>query len=70
MGFQNHLDRDVKEQIRKWVRLGFTSTHHVQKLVTCYSNGLSPQPNPNNRAYFPTLDDVRNHIKLVLGENK
>ena len=70
MGFQNPVADEVKQKIRNWVAMGFTSTKQIHKLVTCYSNGLIPKPNLNNRSFYPTMDDIRNHINIFLTEER
>ena len=52
------------KKITLLVREGATSTQEVRRALREYAwSGLKENcPSPTNRSYFPTLEDIRNHI--------
>jgi len=67
----NRMHPAVKEKLYSYVALGITSTPMMRRLLTQYvQEDLSRQEpvgiNKEDRAYFPTSRDIRNHIHSAL----
>ena len=68
-GFTQRVNEKVAQKITQIVAQGITDIHQVRTLLKQYimqgtlSNG-SP-PDPNDRAYFPTDTDLRNHVYMA-----
>ena len=66
MGFSQRIHPELIAKIQEMVSAGITDAVQVQRLLRhhvyhymCVSN---PLPDPNDRAYHPAIDDIRNHI--------
>ena len=65
MGFSQRVHPELITKIQEFVSIGTVEPVEVQRLLKhhvkhymCVGN----LPDPNDRAYYPSLDDIRNHI--------
>ena len=59
------VNPQVAQQIRELVQVGMTNPHEVRKALNHYVQTVlctENPPNPDDRAYFPTHRDLKNHI--------
>ena len=65
MGFSQRIHPDLIVKIQELVCTGITDPLVVQRLLrqhVCNCMCASNPADPNDRSYFPLLDDVRNHV--------
>ena len=65
MGFSQRVHPELIAKIQEFVSIGTVEPVEVQRLLKhhvkhymCVGN----LPDPNDRAYYPSLDDIRNHV--------
>ena len=66
-GYAQKLDPLIIQKIHEMVSTGITDTAEVKRGLRMYvtsklNNELGIEPPPTDRAFYPTNDDVRNHI--------
>ena len=67
-GFSQRMNDKVVAKIVELVAEGITEIHEVRRLLRHYvMHDLCREssPNPNDRAYFPVDNDLKNHIYMV-----
>ena len=64
MGFSQHIHPELITKIHELVQTGVTDPTVVQRLLRSHvrSQMHTNPPDPNDRSYFPMVDDVRNHV--------
>ena len=67
-GFSQRMNEKVAAKIAELVAEGITEIHEVRRLLRHYvMHDLCREspPNPNDRAYFPIDNDLKNHIYMA-----
>ena len=65
MGFSQRIHPDLIAKIHELVSAGITDAVEVQRLLHHHEYHYmckGTPPDPNDRAYHPIIDDIRNHI--------
>ena len=64
MGFSQRIHPELITKIHELVQTGVTDPTVVQRLLRSHvrSQMYTNPPDPNDRSYFPMVDDVRNHV--------
>ena len=64
-GMAQKVHPQVAEKIKELVSEGITDTSSVSRMLRHYVNHhlcQEEKPNPSDRAYYPTKDDIKNHV--------
>ena len=64
-GMAQKVHPQVAEKIRELVSEGITDTSSVSRMLRHYVNHhlcQEEKPNPSDRAYYPTKDDIKSHV--------
>ena len=65
MGFSQRIHPELIAKIQELVSIGMVEPVEVQRLLKHHVNHYmccGNLPDPNDRAYYPCLDDIKNHI--------
>lgn len=65
MGFSQRIHPELISKIQELVSAGITDAVEVQRLLRHHVHHYmctTDLPDPNDRAYYPVIDDIRNHV--------
>ena len=71
MGFSQRIYPELITKIQELVHAGITEPIQIQRLLKHHvRHSMCPEqlPSFNDRAYYPTMDDIRNHINKAKKE--
>lgn len=68
------INKEVAEKLKALVREGVTSVNEVQQCLRFYVEDVmflnTPAPKETCRAFFPTREDIRSHIKATIRKDR
>ena len=64
------MDVKIKEKIRELVYDGLVNPGEVKRYIEIFSKSAFPEAAMSDRRYYPTANDIRNHVFMALNKKR